>query len=79
MTPLARATEIAFIIIWFLAVGTWFYGLRYWFRFQRASRAGEPTWPHLRSAFKNMGLFVGLVLLGFLAGAIGQYWGGGWK
>ena len=79
MTPLARATEIAFIVIWFLAVGTWFYGLRYWFRFHRASRAGEPTWPHLRSAFKNMALFVGFVLLGFVVGGIGQYWGGGWK
>ena len=79
MTPLARATEIIFIVIWFLALGTWFYGMRHWIAFWRASRAGEPSWPPLRRWLKTMGIFTGLVLLGFAVGGIGQFWGGGWK
>jgi hypothetical protein len=79
MTPLAHATLIIFIVIWFLAAGTWYYGMRYWIRFWRAQRNGESSWGHFSQWLKVMGVFTALILLGFLAGGIGQFLGGGWK
>jgi hypothetical protein len=80
MTPLARATEGIFVVLWFLAAGAWFYGMRYWFRFWRAQRVGDAAaWGHFRQWLKVMGVFTALILLGFVAGAVGNFWAGGWK
>lgn len=79
MTPLGYATLMLFILIWCLAVGTWFYGTWYWFKFMNARRNDEPYQPARRVALKSYALFVGLIILGLVVGAIGQFLGGGWK
>jgi uncharacterized membrane protein YidH (DUF202 family) len=79
MTPLAQATLILFVIIWFLAVGTWFYGTWYWLKFMNARRSGEPYLPVRSVALKAYAMVAGLILLRFIVGAIGNFLGGGWK
>jgi uncharacterized membrane protein YidH (DUF202 family) len=79
MTPLAHITLILFIVIWFLAAGTWFYGTWHWLKFINARRNGEPYRPARNLALKSYAVFAGLILLGFVVGGIGQFWGGGWK
>jgi hypothetical protein len=79
MTPLASATLVLFVIIWFLAAGTWFYGTWYWLKFMNARRKGEHYLPVRRVALKAYAAFAGLILLGLVDGAIGNFLGGGWK
>jgi uncharacterized membrane protein YidH (DUF202 family) len=77
MTPLAHITLLAFIVIWFLAAGTWFYGTWHWFKFMNARRNGEPYQSERQLALKSYAAFASLILLGFAVGADWQFSGRG--
>ena len=79
MTPLAHITLILFVVVWFLAAGTWFYGTWHWLKFMNARRIAQPYQLQRRLAMKFYLIFASLILLGFALGAIGNFVGGGWK
>jgi uncharacterized membrane protein YidH (DUF202 family) len=79
MTPLAHITLILFVVVWFLAAGTWFYGTWHWLKFVSARRSGEPGQAERGLALKSYAAFAVLILVGFALGAIGNFLGGGWR
>jgi 4-hydroxybenzoate polyprenyltransferase len=78
MTPFAHAMLILFIIAWFVGVGGWFYGTRFFLPiwangFQKsASRDG-----YGRKALKGYAVFIGAVVFALAVGGLAQL-AGGW-
>jgi hypothetical protein len=71
--------EVLFIAAWFVGVGAWFYGTRFWLAmwavgFDRSKRPPG----YMRKALVAYGVFIGAIVVGFLAGGIAEFWGGGW-
>jgi hypothetical protein len=72
--------EVVFISAWFVAVGAWVYGTRFWLPmwivgFDRSKRPPG----YMRKALIGYGIFVGAIAIGFVAGGIAELWGGGWQ
>ena len=80
MTILAKAMLVLFVAAWCVGVAAWFYATRYFmpmwlvgFR-RRAEHKGYPKRTLIGAA-----IFVGAVAVGFAAGGVAEYWGGGWR
>ncbi len=79
MTPLAKVMEAVFIAAWCVGATAWFYSMRYFmpmwlvgFR-HRDEHRGYP-----RKTLIGAGVFIGAIAIGFAAGGIAEFWGGGW-
>ena len=80
MTPLAKAMEIAFIGAWLVATGAWLYATRFWLGmwavgFERSKRPPG----YMRKAMIGFAVFFAAIAVGFIAGGVAEYWGGGWR
>ncbi len=68
-----------FIAAMCVAVGAWVYGTRYWLPMWSAGfRKAEWRNIYMRRAIKGYAGFILAVGIGFAAGGIAEYWGGGW-
>jgi hypothetical protein len=78
MTPFAYAMQILFIIAWFVAVGGWFYGIRFFLpMWANGFRPSEKRDGYKRKAIKGCAVFVGALLFGLAAGGLAEL-AGGW-
>jgi hypothetical protein len=79
MTPLAKTMELVFIAAWFVGVGAWLYATRFWLAMWAVSfdRSKRPP-GYMRKALVGYGIFIAAVAVGFVAGGIAEFWGGGW-
>ena len=79
MSELAQAMLVIFIIAGCVAVSAWLYGTRYWLPIWSAGfRKTEWRGIYMRRAIKGYTGFILAVGIGFAAGGIAEYWGGGW-
>ena len=80
MTVLAKAMLVVFVIAWCIAVAAWLHAARYWFP-MAAVRFRKTDWreTNMRWALMGYGIFVAAIAVGFVAGGIAEYWGGGWQ
>ncbi|MFN7028220.1 MAG: hypothetical protein ACK4PC_02530 [Sphingopyxis sp.] len=79
MNRLARAMEIVFICAWFVALGGHLYGTRYWLPMWAAGfRKLDKHHGYRRKAAIGYGIFFAAILVGFAAGGVAEFWGGGW-
>jgi len=79
MTVLAKAMLVLFIAAWCVAVAAWFYSVRFFMPMWLVGfrhREGHRGYP--RKTLIGTAVFVGAIAVGFAAGGIAQYWGGGW-
>lgn len=80
MTFLAQAMLWVFVAAWCVALASWLYAARYFVPWWGARFRGvERPLGHLDKASRGCGVFVLAILVGFLAGAIAQFVGGGWE
>ncbi|OJW72768.1 MAG: hypothetical protein BGO57_16170 [Sphingomonadales bacterium 63-6] len=79
MSALAQTMLVVFIAAWCVGVAAWFYGTRYWLPMWAAGfRKTEWRGKYMRKALKGYGVFIVAIAVGFGAGGIAEYWGGGW-
>lgn len=79
MTALAEVMLLVFIAAWCVGVAAWFYGTRFWLLLWAAGfRRTEWRSAYMRKALKGYGVFAAAIAVGFAAGGIAEYWGGGW-
>ncbi|MBO9582177.1 MAG: hypothetical protein J7498_14910 [Sphingobium sp.] len=79
MTPLAKAMEIVFICAWGTAVAGHLYGTRYFLpRWAAGFRRRPEHEGYGRKILIGYGIFLASVTIGFAAGGIAEFWGGGW-
>jgi len=80
MTFLAQAMLWVFVAAWCVALASWLYAARYFVPWWSARFRGvERPIGHLDKASHGCGVFVLAVLVGFAAGAVAQFVGGGWE
>lgn len=78
MTVLVHAMLILFIIAWFVAVGGWFYGTRYFLpMWANGFKASNNRKGYGRNVLIGYGIFIGAVIFGFAVGGVAQL-AGGW-
>lgn len=80
MTPLANAMLFVFIAAWCVGVGAWFYAVRYFLPMWLVGfRRREQHSGYLRRTLAGAAVFIAAIAVGFAAGGIAEYWGGGWE
>ena len=80
MTLLAKAMEILFILAVGVGMLAHIYASRYWIPMWAAGfRRLDKHKGYRRKAAIGYGIFVLAILVGFAAGGIAEYWGGGWS
>ena len=80
MTTLAKAMEIVFIGAWCVAFAAWVYTVRYFLPMWAAGfRKKDRHAGYLKKALGGCAVFILATALGFAAGGIAEYWGGGWR
>ena len=71
--------EVVFIASWCVGTAAWFYANRYflpmWLVGFRKTDKHKGYW---RKTLIGTGVFIGALAVGFAAGGIADYWGGGW-
>ena len=79
MTIIAKAMLVVFIGAWLVGVAAWFYGTRFFLpMWANGFRKTDKRRAYIRKALKGYGVFLLALGLGFTAGWIAEYWGGGW-
>ncbi len=80
MTKLADAMLVVFIAAWLVGFVSWIYATRYWLPMWAAGfRKLDKHQGYRRKAALGYGVFISAILVGFAAGGIAEYWGGGWE
>ena len=71
--------EGVFIAAWGVGMCAWIYGTRYWpAMWAGGFKKSERPPGYMRKALLGYGVFVAAIAVGFLAGGIAEFWGGGW-
>jgi hypothetical protein len=79
MTLLAKSMLVVFIAAWCTGVAAWFYSMRFFMPMWLAGfRHREEHRGYSRKTLIGAAVFIGAIAVGFAAGGIAQYWGGGW-
>lgn len=79
MTDIAQAMLVLFIAAWCVGVAAWFYSVRYFMPMWRVGfRHREEHKGYRRKSLIGAAVFVGSIAVGFGAGGVAEYWGGGW-
>jgi hypothetical protein len=79
MTALAQSMLVLFMAAWFVAVGAWFYSARYFMPMWSAGfQKRDQHNGYVKKALKGVAVFLLAGAIGFGAGLIAEYWGGGW-
>ena len=80
MTPLAASMLGLFIAAWFVALGGWLYGARYFLPMWAAGfRGGERHKGYAKKSFIGLGVFLAANAVAWAAGLIAEFWAGGWS
>jgi len=71
--------EVVFVGAWFVGLAGWFCGNRYFLPMWAAGfREQDRHKGYWRKSLIGFGIFILAVTVGFAAGGVAQYWGGGW-
>lgn len=80
MSTLAKAMEVLFIASWLVGAAAWMYGTRFFLPMWAVGfRKSEVPVGYGRKMAKGYAVFLAAGAVGFAAGFIADYWGGGWK
>jgi hypothetical protein len=79
MSSLAQVMLWVFVAAWFVALGAWIYAARYFLPWWSARFRGvERPSGHLNKALRGAIIFTLAWAVGFAAGLVAEFWGGGW-
>jgi hypothetical protein len=79
MTVLAMIMLVIFIVAWCVGVAAWFYSARFFFPMWLAGfRHRDELIGYPRKTLIGAGMFLAAFVVGFAAGGVAEYWGGGW-
>lgn len=79
MTLLSQVMLWVFMAALFVAVAAWFYAARYFLPWWSARFRGvERPEGHLAKALRGVGVFIAACAIGFSAGLVAEFLGGGW-